>query len=411
MVRCIPLVTRTERQFAVNLLGCLLVCCLILIPTLLYFQSGGPHLSEYAETAIQIQTLLEEREREQFLYESFMDTVDNTLSQCEAELASLSGKLESELLEHARLQKHFENIHAEIHSQAHPSSFLLTPKEVQLWEKRKEMLFTHCQEGRALPKPYLFIHLAKTGGTSIYNIVVGSKIPMLHFWQFPSQEEVIESGLDANVIGGHVSHGFHKWWNMPPWNSTLSEYTYFTILRHPVERVISHYLYHLSRPSDPNYFRVVNRTLVEWTQQVKQGLNAMTAYLSGAEYGAWWNRYDPDFGLTMLPHYADPPEYYVVTEKHYMRARENLIQSVVGIQENLPIFVKQLEQFFKLGIDLRKSNTRSNVGTGEDLHLTPQDIAVVTSMNHWDMELYELAVMLFRQQEEIINFSKGTYPL
>jgi len=397
-----PLRTRAQRKFVVNVLIGTLCISVTAILFSLYWISDGEALSDFELSHHQLETLRKEREREAFLFQQFVSSTNQTLAVCETELKQLTSKLESDLLLHARIQKRFESLHLQIQEQSHPSHFLLTVREVQLWEKRKQLLLSTLQQDKALPKPFLFMHLAKTGGTAYYNILTLSKVFVLHFWSFPSEEEVYHSGFhNFPVVGGHVSHGFHKWWN-----GSLEDYSYFTILREPVERVISHYRYHVSRPQDPNYFRAANRTIVEWVREVKQGQNAMTAYLSGAEWGAWWNRNDPDFDLPMLPHYADPPSNFVVTEKHYLRARENLIQSIVGLQEHFEQSVQQFEEFFKLGTDVRKASTKANVGEGEVLHLNSQEIAVIHMMNHWDIGLYELAKLLFKQQKEILDLAK-----
>ena len=186
------------------------------------------------------------------------------------------------------------------------------------------------QRNESLPSPYFFVHMAKTGGTTMMNLLKAStSYPVVsHFW-YPPTEEVAKQtvrSLDlnqVNVIGGHMCWGTHRWWNEPP----LKDYTYFTVLREPIDRVVSHYRYHL-QPEDPNHWRVVNRTFVDWVKEVRYAHNVMTAYMAGIEHNAWWNS---DY-FYLLPNTAEDPDY-IITEVHYKRARMNLITSVIGLQE------------------------------------------------------------------------------
>ena len=86
-------------------------------------------------------------------------------------------------------------------------------EEWQIFLQRKIKLKERLQNNKRLAKPYLFIHIAKTGGTSLISAIKGVwKNSVAHFWSAPLNEiEVLwKSMLKPSFIGGHICHGFHK---------------------------------------------------------------------------------------------------------------------------------------------------------------------------------------------------------
>jgi hypothetical protein len=236
----------------------------------------------------------------------------------------------------------------------------------------------------------LWIHLAKTGGTSLIESL-RAKLPgrFDHYWENPSRAEVNKfraSGRIPRVIGGHLPYGFHKW-------LTHSDYVYGTILRHPVSRTWSHYQYQLNRKDDPNHAWAANRTLSEWLRSVEFGNNAMTAYLSGAEPYAWWNEDE----LCLLPARIDgkPNPGYNVTRYHYSLARRNLCSfGFVGLQEAYEESIAKLSKF--LAVKLSVSRKNKSVKKTEP---SPSQAKIIESYNRWDLRLYRLAERLFREED------------
>jgi hypothetical protein len=104
----------------------------------------------------------------------------------------------------------------------------------------------------AEPRPYyprtlIFLHLPKAAGTTLQDIVLrqypgsqgyrftGSPERREAFKQMP---ESVRAGFD--VLAGHVHFGIHRWVPGPS--------TYMTMLRDPVDRLISHYYFVLQHP-------------------------------------------------------------------------------------------------------------------------------------------------------------------
>ena len=276
--------------------------------------------------------------------------------------------------------------------------------EYNYWVERRFRFELKVRNNETFPSPYCFVHLPKTAGTSLfrsaYRILPKTKI--LQHWTNPSEEIVnminYTNSNSLKIIGGHLSYGFHKWFKYPP----LAEYTYFTILREPVSRVISHYVYHLKTIKDPNHAKTENKTFSEWIKTVKYGQNIMTLLLCGAEYSAWWNANSTEFNL--LPPNPDPPNNFIVTEKHYKQARKNLMNMIVFTQDTIDDSL----DFFDAFMDIQFPKlAQENVSKSPNFTATPEDIAVIKMYNHWDEKLYTFGKLLYEQQRLILNKFRG----
>jgi hypothetical protein len=85
-----------------------------------------------------------------------------------------------------------------------------------------------------LDSPLLFIHLTKTAGGSLKELVKSILNHQSLFYYDDDQLPTINS--DSKIIFGHFRFGLHEKMNLPP--------KYACIFRHPITRTISHY-YHL----------------------------------------------------------------------------------------------------------------------------------------------------------------------
>ncbi|MCC6661308.1 MAG: sulfotransferase family 2 domain-containing protein [Phycisphaerales bacterium] len=104
----------------------------------------------------------------------------------------------------------------------------------------------------AEPRPYyprtlIFLHLPKAAGTTLQDIVV-RQYPGAQGYRFTgapqrlddfkAMPEPARAGFD--FLSGHVHFGIHRWVPGPS--------TYMTMLRDPVDRIISHYYFVLEHP-------------------------------------------------------------------------------------------------------------------------------------------------------------------
>src|ERR1051325_3091753 len=97
-----------------------------------------------------------------------------------------------------------------------------------------------AEEERAL----LFLHIPKAGGTTLHSVIERQFSPAVTFsitGMTPSQsiKEFIELPPERRerirLLKGHMPYGLHKYLSVPA--------TYITMLRDPVDRVVSHYYF------------------------------------------------------------------------------------------------------------------------------------------------------------------------
>jgi hypothetical protein len=106
---------------------------------------------------------------------------------------------------------------------------------------------SHPKAHRYYPRTLIFLHIPKAAGTTLQDIVIrqynggtgyrftGSPARLEAFKALPEEQRA-----DHDVLTGHVHFGIHRWVPGPS--------TYMTMLRDPVDRVVSHYHFVLQRP-------------------------------------------------------------------------------------------------------------------------------------------------------------------
>jgi hypothetical protein len=88
--------------------------------------------------------------------------------------------------------------------------------------------------------PLLFVHIPKTAGMSMFRSMTeqfAGHVADMYNISFAWPQKALDYAKDTNisVYCGHYCFGYHEWLNRPA--------HYMTVLRHPVDRVLSLYLY------------------------------------------------------------------------------------------------------------------------------------------------------------------------
>lgn len=214
----------------------------------------------------------------------------------------------------------------------------------------------------------IFVHIPKTGGTTLCSIIEKQyndyydveqlKIPISQYLKNNNTKKL-------EVIRGHFSFGIHKL--LPQ-----DKYTYITILRDPIERVISAF-YYIRRSKPHKLHNVVkNMTLYEFVTNKKfhhQTFNKQTHMLAGKNA-------------------ADLQKAKKNLEKYF---------SVVGIteryEETLYVIGKKLD--WKVDSYKKRKVTQNRPTVKE---IPKEVIEIIKNNNQKDIKLYQFANKLLDKQ-------------
>ena len=136
----------------------------------------------------------------------------------------------------------------------------------------------------------------------------------------------------------------------------------------------------------------------------------MTVHISGCHNRAWYKTEMKNF---LLPDrdgiYPNPK--YIVKKKHYKAARHNLLQmGWIGIFEHFQESVKQIQIYFgknyiaSVSFFLEKLNQNKRK---PNIILTKDEIDIILKYNQFDMLLYDLGLVLYKQQQIVAKYKFG----
>ena len=227
----------------------------------------------------------------------------------------------------------------------------------------------------------IFVHIPKTGGTTLHRIIDRQYPPETRYWI--KQHDV---GLEAfkglplsrravlRMVRGHISFGVHEYIPRPA--------TYFTILRQPIERLISYYTFVQREPEHYlyDYANTPGMTIRRYLEErvSLQTDNFQTRLLSGV-----WT----DVG------------YGECDEATLALAKRNLAErfAVVGLTKRFDETLLLLQEAFGWSdIHYRRQNV--TLGRPRRKELPPETLDVISAHNQLDLELYAFAEELFGKQ-------------
>ncbi len=233
-----------------------------------------------------------------------------------------------------------------------------------------------------LDETLFFLHIPKCAGTTLTKEIIKRKFKPHELIIFYNEgtEVLIEKlkGMPQKeqekikCIAGHFAFGIHNYYTARP-------FTYITLLRNPIERVISHY-YYVLRKKDHYLHKTVLEKNLNLEEYVESKLsvelnNGQTRILAGIDWGAEFGKCPP----AMLE-----------------QAKKNLQKhfTAVGISEKFSDFLQLLHD--KLGWVIPKyksKNISKNRLKIEDID--KGTLAVIEKYNRLDLELYRYGNTLF----------------
>jgi glycosyltransferase involved in cell wall biosynthesis len=224
----------------------------------------------------------------------------------------------------------------------------------------------------------LFLHIPKTAGSTLLRILEreyeGS--PQLRLYRpLEGPAALVRAVADLpeaerrafRLVAGHMAFGIHALLPGPS--------TYVTLLRDPVDRVVSHYHYTRSRPDDPGHARAL------------EGVRSLEDYVHRSPYARLVND-----GQTRLLGFRLEVGPVVPDREALARAKDVLDRDdvVVGLQdrfdESLLLMVRAFGWGYPAVIDDNVGRDRPRL---EDL--APSTVELIREHNALDVELYEHA--------------------
>lgn len=233
-------------------------------------------------------------------------------------------------------------------------------------------------------KTLIFLHIGKTAGSSLHRIIE-RQFPsenihtfddddiqkcMNRFMNLPEEER-----RKIRCLKGHMPFGVHRW--LP------GKWSYMTMLRLPVERVISNYYYIRSIPEHTFYDIYVPRcnSLEDFVKLMDERGETNFQTRCVAAFG--------DFDNVMPPYDPLPREALDI-------AKQNLSTQfdIVGLVEHFDESLVLMKELFGWGrIFYTKENvTSGRKGTSE---IPRRTIEFIEKFEELDMELYALGKQIF----------------
>jgi hypothetical protein len=242
-------------------------------------------------------------------------------------------------------------------------------------------------------KTIIFLHIPKAAGTTLSRVFLANYRRDETFTidgvrGEESTKQFIDMSADEKrkirLLQGHMVFGLHK--------HLVSPFSYITILRNPIDRVVSHYYYVLREPKHYLYNEVVSRRM-NLQDYVGSGISTE---LNNDQ-------------VRLIAGIDDQIPFGCCTRTNLEQAIGNLRKyfEVVGISERFDESLLLLKK--KLGWHGMPLYRKTNVTKGRPRidQITRKGLKTIEKMNELDMELYEYAGQCFEMMvKELLDGNK-----
>lgn len=222
----------------------------------------------------------------------------------------------------------------------------------------------------------VFLHIPKAAGTTVDGVI--NK-------QFKKKSTIRIHGLNniksrlaklpsserhaIRLIRGHFAFGLHTFLDCPV--------RYFTIVRDPVKRVLSEYLYIKRSPNVPGHKIAKDATLEEYLEKAQGNLQARMM-----------------LGLTQPKDQSDTGILTAIQEN--IRDHFSMTGMVESFEESLMLLHFKLDWQVNSLLYVSQNKTSSN--QSKAIQLSPDLIELIKEKNHWDVLLYEYIEECFHNE-------------
>lgn len=233
----------------------------------------------------------------------------------------------------------------------------------------------------ASDRALIFLHIPKSGGTTLHGIIE-SQYPADRIYTIDSRD--VRASIAAfkalpeaerrrlRVLKGHMAFGLHAWLPQPS--------TYITLVRHPVERAISHY-YHIRRtPHHTHHATVVGQNL------------SLHAFM--------------ETGVSRLVDNGQVRALAAAEEVPYGRCTADLLDRAIAHIEGYFTLVGLTERFDETLVLLQRAlgwrvamYRPRNVGSNRPptADVPAETLQFIADLNEFDLRLYDYAVQRFAE--------------
>jgi len=235
----------------------------------------------------------------------------------------------------------------------------------------------------------IFLHIPKTGGTSITNLLQPVLSPSINVEGPESLRKFLDLS-DAELRAmrfayGHMPYGLHE--------LTRADCKYFVFLREPVDRVLSNYYYIKRARAHPMFPKLRDgMTILDFMRDPSFDDNRQTRQLA---------RYPLTDALTSAHYWWTAIPTGLTEREHLRQAQETLgMCEFVGFFEKLKPDIATLLHRLNLPKRLALPRSQETIGRRSVDALDRRVVEEVRERNVLDIELYEHARALYWNKEK-----------
>lgn len=234
---------------------------------------------------------------------------------------------------------------------------------------------------------HIFLHIPKTAGSTLNHVLKYQyHTPQAIFTLDHPDPEVAGRAFcelprkrreATRLLTGHCQFGIHR--------SLATPSSYFTLLRNPIDRVISHYYFVRHNPLHPDHSRMVQEKMTfedylnsRSVLMLENGQTRMLAGRNGVDYQADYGQCDE--------------EVLAIAEKNLLKHFD-----VVGLQEEFDATLLLLQKAYgwRTPYYVTQNITQHRPQVRE---VSPETLDLIRSYNQIDLQLYECAAHRFHQK-------------